>query len=136
MRDIRFRGRDVVTGNWSFGYYYRSKGNTIIRDELDNECIVIPETVGEYAGTLDKYGFKIFEGDIVKYSFEKYDEYLDETKEHSGVGKIGYSNLYARFTIEPKLNSIDGWISIPDVSEANEHLEIIGNIFSNPELLK
>jgi len=35
-REIKFRGRDVITGNWAYGYYYPSKGNSIIRDENEN----------------------------------------------------------------------------------------------------
>ena len=37
--------------------------------ELDESTEVWPETIGRFTGRLDKYGKKIFEGDIVKTKY-------------------------------------------------------------------
>lgn len=74
-REIKFRGRCVITGAWSYGFFYTSKGNSIIRDEHDMETIVIPKTVGQSIGvngyeghysTRHKNQVKLYEGDVVE----------------------------------------------------------------------
>ena len=58
MRDILFRGKRIDNGEWVYG-------NLIRRNVCGEEWEVIPETVGQYTGLDDKYGGKIFGGDIV-----------------------------------------------------------------------
>lgn len=70
----KFRGRDAITGNWAYGYYYPSKGHAIIRNENDAECIVLKETVGQFTGLLNKNGKEIYEGDIKREEFSIDDE--------------------------------------------------------------
>lgn len=65
-RTIKFRGRDVITGNWVYGYYYPSKGHAIIRDEKDCECIVLEKTVGQYTELNDDKDVEIYDGDIIE----------------------------------------------------------------------
>lgn len=60
-REIKFRGKDAITGKWAYGFYYPSKGHSIIRDEKDCECIVLPESVGQFTGLCDKNGKEIYE---------------------------------------------------------------------------
>lgn len=64
-RTIKFRGKDVITGNWAYGYYYISKGHHIIRDEKDNECIVLEKSVGQFIGLYDKNEKEIYEGNKI-----------------------------------------------------------------------
>lgn len=79
MREILFRGK-VVNGQWVFGCLSilkkdlgRGSGfNAPAGYYISNEAgmpfafQVRPETVGQYIGQMDKYGRKIFEGDLVK----------------------------------------------------------------------
>lgn len=77
MREILFRGKEKYTGQWVSGYYYmffaQGKEIHVIRDTPDKliklNHIVDPETVGQYIGLMDNDGRKIFEGDIIKYSY-------------------------------------------------------------------
>lgn len=70
-REILFRGKSVITGEWVFSMTL-AKG-TIKRKfrlfylQVDDEkwVQVIPETIGQFTGRIDKKGRKIFEGDVV-----------------------------------------------------------------------
>jgi hypothetical protein len=89
MREHLYRGKRLNGGGWALGYYFRElvkpdakpdrdtsgEGHWIITqarlgeyEPVETEEVrVIPETVGEWTGLLDKNRIKIFEGDIVRY---------------------------------------------------------------------
>lgn len=128
MRDILFRGI-WVHGNkeWIEGDLVRdSEGKPHIVDTkyavywggestfvCEDECEVIPETVGQYTGLTDRNGKKIFEGDIVKNEFGEID-------------KVAF--LFGRFVPFNRYPEYRCFFC--------EHCEVIGNIHDNPELLE
>ena len=135
MREILFRGKRVDNGEWVEGAYYHQSefygdewsADYIIttKDELEDNMMirerVIPETVGQYTGLTDKYGTKIFEGDIV--------EGAGFTPDDCGYGTIRWDD--GAF-------EIDGYNIVCTFHEhyySNE-FEVIGNIHDNPELLE
>lgn len=132
MREILFRGKRTDNGEWVEGYYmyddippFTNEPRTeIVRGGAHQwgysmiPYEVVPETVGQYTGLTDKNGKKIFEGDILKGSWETiltifYDEISSSYRVKTSTG-------HER---EPSYYGIDKW-------------EIIGNIHDNPELLK
>jgi len=92
MRDIEFRGKDIVCGKWVYGYYYSECGNHYIIENLQKESElnrniphqVIPETVGQYTGLKDKDEVYIFEADFVR-------------DEQGTVGQVFYHTEHGSF---------------------------------------
>ena len=112
---------------------------------------IFPETVGQYTGLTDKNGTRIFEGDVVKL----FDIAIGEIVcEYGAFGiscrqQIDYDYLaseIASITVcdnTPMFCRNDNFVSLWELySNYNEEnseisvIEVIGNIYDNPELLK
>lgn len=141
MRDILFRGKRLDNGKWMYGDYFKhdkvkvclttddsKTQHCIMRDgfcdwgfEPPREyCVVDPETVGQYTGSIDKNGKQIFEGDIVKGKVHLHGGY----RVRKGV--VAYVGFYNAFKL----------IVGGDEKEIPSPCEVIGNIHDNPELLE
>jgi len=127
MREILFRGKRVDTKEWVYGYYFMGFTGIpyilVLHDhilEMTEFYEVIPETVGQFTGLLDKNNKKIFEGDILLCFAEG--QQSKEIVEYSEYGWLPF---------------IDQTGYLADTySEFNySRFEIIGNIHDNPELL-
>lgn len=134
MREIKFRGKTgTVEGKkWVYGYLYKIKSffseayQYFIKNEHLQETIIDEETIGQYTGLKDKNGQEIYEGDIVYIKGET--ELLDIK------GKVEYNDSWAQFVITNTGNIINETEPLGDYEE--QDLEVIGNIYNNPELLK
>ena len=135
MREYKFRGKPTKNNASYFEekeFVYGSlvianDKHYILLDVLDNikrddyevyMIEVIAETVGQYTGLKDKNGKEIYEGDIVYIAAE------DER------GIIRWDNETARYVViyDNIITDFDNWYG--------EDLEVIGNIYDNPELLE
>ena len=122
MREILFRGKRLSDGGWSYGNLrIANTGVTIIVPNdtpLGKYGKVDPEAVGQFTGLTDKNGVKIFEGDVV-----------DILTENEEIGVVKYED--GGFLV-----SADGFCVDFHSNINGTDLEVIGNIFDNPELVK
>lgn len=130
-REILFRGKQIDNGEWEVGGVFSSKNYTGIIVNAMRWVEVDPETVCQYTGLTDKNGRKIFEGDIVK--FKHGGEFHDRGIWYRNY-VIEYVNTFHTYGLRFRNQSIHfackkSIISMHDV-------EVIGNIFDNPELLE
>lgn len=119
MRETLFRGKRKDTGALiTSNSILQHKGVIKLWDEEDGWVEVEPNSVCQYTGLTDKNGKNIFEGDIVLYNGEKH-IVVFETR-----GGTGYFGI--------KIDHIETWgfcLSVPA-----KLMEVIGNIYDNPEL--
>lgn len=134
MREILFRGKDSITKSWVYGALVQQQD-----DPLKEKAFIIsysnyqfgdfseavmhevdPETVGQYTGFVDKKGKKIFEGDIVSIYNSK-----------AFLFAVEWNNQYV---LKCTTNGVSD--NILNVIESPEDVEVVGNIYDNPELIK
>jgi len=121
MREILFRGKPINksdgANSWIEGFYTKSpSGRTRILTTYNARPIeVIPETVGQFIGLYDINNKPIFEGDIVRTWGGTYMHGIYEFNEIEYVKDIRQAAF--------------------ELSHC-ENVEIIGNIFDHPHLLK
>lgn len=117
MRDILFKAKRSADGEWIEGWLSRVDGEYIIEDGHGFGNSVMSETVCQYTGLNDKNGRKVFEASVVR------------TKR--GLGIINYGiGCFSVQDINSKNNPAI------DIVLSEEDIEVIGNIFDNPELLE
>lgn len=77
-RDILFRGKCSITGEWIYGTPVQgAETYSIVFGRVEGSTFpwlyaVEPETIGEWTGLTDVNGNKIFEGDIIKHRDRTY----------------------------------------------------------------
>ncbi len=92
---------------------------------------VKPETVGLCSGLVDKNGKKIYAGDIIRWEFFDMDCYIGWHGWVKRICEVKFKDGAFRISEYPCY--LD---SCYDFDEEHSCLEVIGNIYENPELLK
>ena len=144
MREIIFRGKSTRNGKWLYGSYIHQTeyfGDTAechyiveccpakFNFKMMNYFPIDFETVGQYTGLTDKNGKKIFEGDIIKY--KNTDGIKFNGVALTVIGKVVYNEKNASFAISGKDEIGAKHYDYFPI----KNIEVIGNIFDNPELL-
>lgn len=136
----KFRGLSIdenSKGKWQYGYLIEDNEQSFIINEVieANEqyitigswCPIDKKTVGQSTGLKDKNGEEIFEGDIITNGQD-----VMCMKRHNTLG----------FYLEQKekVEFLAGDIELDGFEECAEEVskmvEIIGNVYENPELLE
>ena len=159
MREILFRGQTrrkgervrldgtPVDSNWVYGGVLQGKGDFSIIYQTEPEIekrTVYTDTLGQYTGLTDKNGNKIFEGDIVRYTFDSpTDPMATENGLIERVGKVFWSDWRSSFAVSVGRSGSNNDLArycrgrqIYEYVRGANTVEVIGNIFDNPELLE
>lgn len=134
-RTIKFRGKRIDTGEWVYGDLLQDGDLSFIVGSLKefmdtpvNECLVNPETVGQYTGLKDRNGREIYEGDIVKFHFmtsNSCSTKLFPTEKFFGKIITDEYNQLSIFSNGMKIH----------IENAIKYGEIVDNIHDNPGLI-
>ena len=144
-REFLFRGKQEDNGEWIEGYYakigthiYILTGKIVLHNHSDDYGLpcakaktvaVVPETVGEYTGALDKNGKKIFEGDILKFI-------NSDVPPSVSLYVVLWDNSLLAWRTQSAGNYSNGdYDGFDELCDCAEDMEVIGNIYDNPELL-
>lgn len=148
-RAIKFRGKRLDNEDWVHGdllqiaggcviYHGSQTDSTLIENTpnldvelavelyMDEVSPVYPETVGQFTGLFDKNGKEIYDGDILGTS----DKVIGYVK--GGVRAYCYDVIYIKHSAGEKRWPLYSTI----VDDYPDKLEVISNVYDNPELLK
>lgn len=149
MREILFKAKRKDNGEWVEGYYIYHIKRTIcplgdsVKPEDEQHVImqdgfsdwnmprntvvyeINPDTLCQYTGLTDKNGKKIWENDICDRK-EKYPEIVTYNK---GDWQLDYSYVFGKEMHTDACN-LGFYVCERDC------VEVIGNIFDNPDLLE
>lgn len=143
MRDILFKAKRIDNREWVEGAYFpktkfpTKKNRTFIwvwqvgKFYCDYNCGYSPyevdeKTICQYTGLKDKNGNKIWENDIIK----PYDTVTNENY------IIGWDKEMGAFVFCDINTNNSLYVLVGHYIESIQSVEVIGNIFDNPELLE
>lgn len=161
MREIKFKGYSK-----SFKQMFTNEMLEMAAAEMVDMCneklkILVPESTEiqmglfiptydkdlilmQYTGLKDKNGKEIYEGDILSYKHIKYTdcskEEIEDIEKEVLIGLITYRPLasiikpYSENVMCLGYDNINKECLVIDLE--SEELEVVGNIYENPELLK
>ena len=142
MREIKFRGKSLETGEWIFGdlienqgrfFIYKASSETTFKDDDDGQIVLVAKevdqkTVGQYTDLKDRDGKEICEGD-----------FLSAGKE-DGIYCVTFKQGMFYASVHECQNNIFGgyplWFLLDAMGNPKQEFAIIGNIHDNLELLK
>lgn len=122
----KFRGKSLESGIWVYGELLESGQRNFIQNKEQSSVEVSPITVGKYTGVKDNRGIEIYVGDII----EEVDTSGNSEKRRWRIAE--WTNLTFRcYSIGFQDSDYINLLSLD-----RKLLEVTGNIYDNPELLK
>lgn len=127
-----YKAKRKDNGEWIVGYLYRLSENNppfIMLRKYGESYEVDENTICQCTGLKDKNGKLIWENDIVKF-----DIYYYEKLESSTISQIKWCNGLCALSLVVNDKGTRG--TLGHLMDLNKEIEVIGNIFGNPELLE
>lgn len=132
MREILFKAKRKDNGEWVEGYYRRIPCMGMLEHYIMprnpknrmEQYAIDPDTLCQYTGLTDKNGRKIWENDIVQAWSEG----------SNAIGKV-IRRVDGLYIMYPAYQKKEFWGLYPN-KNGKTTVEVIGNIFDNPELLE
>lgn len=115
MREIEFRWKDDLNHAYSHWHFWDPEKDPILWLGKDEK------TLGQYTGLKDKNGVKIFEGDVLRFSWMRGFHLVES------FHVVRFCENAAAFKFW------DGQTWSPFWGFSDEDIEVVGNIFDDPE---
>lgn len=131
-REIKFRGKRLDGQGWAFGSYIEAELQNGIAHEIipykrgEPVVEVDPDTVGQFTGVKDKNGMRIFEGDVLGVG----GRIIGWVQ--GGVRGYCYDVVYVNHPKGEERYTLYATATY----DYRDRLEVVGNIYDNPEMLK
>lgn len=161
-RQIKFRGKRIDNGEWVCGDLHTHDCTEIIVHDgyrAESYYPVDPDTVGQFTGLCDKNGNEIYEGDILRireYDNELMTNFDDDTDRFELFTLDEIRGELMKEYITPVIWDEGGFYFSSEYNKPNYRndmlfcclfgdmrrsstifeIDIIGNIFDNPELME
>ena len=123
MREIKFRAWDKINNRFTGRFCIGDDGSFIDMTSGDNsEWMVVEDmTINRYTGLKDKNGVEIYEGDVVKYVTNYYGKRQERQKVVEWIDDMQDDSFGEPLSMGYRFHG--------------DELEVIGNIYENPELI-
>ena len=124
---------------WHIGNLVEEPDGLYLRDNKNNIMVYIqdPSTICQCTGLKDKNGKLIWENDIVSFQFDNDDCPFPNKDTRKRIGKVFFSDFRASWSIAMGRNGSKCLNNdLFKYVQNGNRVEVIGNIFDNPELLE
>ena len=139
MRTIKFRGKRIDGQGWVYGFYlldeqHKTPRHCIWTREFNGIGIgnditeVLPESVGQWTGLVDRHGKEIFEGDVIRFTRNTGPIYKPTISSDVCVVRWVEEKSSFRLCYRTQRQKFH--------TAYSDKYEIIGNIHDNPELME